>query len=58
MRITARRGDHEVTIELEGATPQLLRQAERTALQLLGEPDQKADKPAFGFQGTTEQENS
>ncbi|GAA1261749.1 hypothetical protein GCM10009665_59280 [Kitasatospora nipponensis] len=53
MRITATRGDHTVTIEIDGASPALLRQAEAAALRLLGTPPGKAAKPPLGFATTT-----
>ena len=57
MRIHAKRGDPEVTIDIDGSAPELLRQAEQAALQLLGEAPEKPAKPSFGYQGNTE-ENS
>lgn len=49
MRITASRGDHTVTIEIDGASPKLLKQAEATAERLLGEAPKPTAKTPFGF---------
>ncbi|MDH6109501.1 hypothetical protein P3T36_000272 [Kitasatospora sp. MAP12-15] len=51
MRITATRGTHTVTIELDGSSPALLRQAEAAALRLLGDPTEPAAKAPIGFTG-------
>lgn len=49
MRVTATRGENSVTIDIEGASPDLLRQAEATALKLLGTDTPSKPVTPFGF---------
>lgn len=49
MRTITSRGDHAVTVEVDGDSPKLLRQAEETASRLLGDPLPKRERQSFGF---------
>ncbi|MFI8459046.1 hypothetical protein [Kitasatospora sp. NPDC085464] len=49
MRLTATRGENTVTIEIDGADPKLLKQAEEAARRLLGDSAPKPPKLKIGF---------
>lgn len=61
MRVLAQCGDRKVDIRVDGESPELLRQAERTAKRLLAAlPDPPAPEPqqAFGFALSAEAERA
>jgi hypothetical protein len=49
MQITVNRGEHAVTIELDGSSPKLLSLAADTALKLLGDVPATKAKQQIGF---------